>query len=529
MVFERVKKKKNGKYRELVESYWDKEKKAPRQRVIKYLGVEVEEDGEKKVLPVSHKMDEIERSIPIGKLALYYVATCDIELQKVLKKYFPSSYFSILALIANQLCERRSLEKAAKWVNNTPLASWEINKQCNLDRNDLDTGLDKLCYIEDGSKINIGLSIQKEMAERCQKQYSTGRKYLFYDVTKITYYGYKCSYSSSSYNPNNRGKHSIGLGFVTSIENGFPIRCDTIVGSKNDTITMEDMVFALKNWNYKGIPIIVDRGMMSSRNINLARNNDFHVIGCCPDTSIEYENAVTLLSDEEICHWNTVVKRPSEGMVYVKGWKGNMYSRSGLIVLVLDPIRKISEKSNRDLMINELNETTDKKVIKELKTALSSVIIKSKGRRGFKIDYNLVEKEEKKDGRYLMFCTDQRLSAKKVFKIYFQRDEIEKTFKCLKGEMSLGPIRFQRPVRIDAYMTIVFLAYMLRTIVRYKLNLKMRDISVDDAIDELKSISLIEYSYKGKLRKKISRLTQKQELLAKALKIDEFIHSAENR
>lgn len=193
MVFERVKKKKNRKYRELVESYWDKEKKAPRQRVIKYLGVEVEEDGEKKVLPVSHKMDEIESSIPIGKLALYYVATCDIELQKVLKKYFPSTYFSILALIANQLCERRSLEKAAKWVNNTPLASWEINKQCNLDRNDLDTGLDKLCYIEDGSKINIGLSIQKEMAERCQKQYSTGRKYLFYDVPEFTSYERKTS------------------------------------------------------------------------------------------------------------------------------------------------------------------------------------------------------------------------------------------------------------------------------------------------------------------------------------------------
>ena len=78
------------------------------------------------------------------------------------------------------------------------------------------------------------------------------------------------------------------------------------------------------------------------------------------------------------------------------------------------------EKSNRDTMINELNETTDKKRIKELKTALSSVVVKQRGRRGFKVDDNLVRQEELVDGRFLIFCTDQRISAKNIFMIYFQ-------------------------------------------------------------------------------------------------------------
>ena len=97
MTFERTKKKKNGSiYSELVESYWDKEKKAPRQRVIEYLGVEARKDGKTKVLPVSHKMDEIERTIPVGKMAIYYAAALNVGLQDVLEKYFPSSKFIAL-------------------------------------------------------------------------------------------------------------------------------------------------------------------------------------------------------------------------------------------------------------------------------------------------------------------------------------------------------------------------------------------------------------------------------------------------
>jgi len=55
------------------------------------------------------------------------------------------------------------------------------------------------------------------------------------------------------------------------------------------------------------------------------------------------------------------------------------------------------------------------------------------------VDENLVQQEDFIDGRFLMFCTDQRISAKNVFTTYFQRDEIEKAFKSLKGELSLGP------------------------------------------------------------------------------------------
>jgi transposase len=337
----------------------------------------------------------------------------------------------------NQVCNRLSLEKAAAWVNNTPLAEWEGYKQQTLTRVDLDNGLGQLCFVKNGIKSDVGLAIPQTRAERCQKLDSESRKHLFYDVTKITYFGNGCSYSEKGYTLSQRGKWTIGVGFVISGEHSFPVRCGAIPGSKNDTLTMEDMLAALESWGYRGIPMIVDRGMMSKRNIKIARGKSFHIIGGCPETSSE--------------------------------------------------------------------------VFSELKGVLSSVIVKQRGRRGFRVDDNLVQQEEFIDGRFLMFGTDQRISAKNVFTLYFQRDEIEKAFRCLKGVLSLGPIRYQRPERIDAYLTIVFLAYLLRTIVKFRLKNANIDMSVDLAVDELKNLTLVEYSYKGKVRGKLTRATKKQE------------------
>ena len=96
----------------------------------------------------------------------------------------------------------------------------------------------------------------------------------------------------------------------------------------------------------------------------------------------------------------------------------------------------------------------------------------------------------------------------------------------MKGEISLGPIRYQRPERIDAYITIVYLAYLLRSITKFRLKQSGVDKSVDQVVDEFKNITLVEYSYKDKIRRKVSRVTQKQLSIMKSLKIDKLLPNA---
>jgi hypothetical protein len=72
----------------------------------------------------------------------------------------------------------------------------------------------------------------------------------------------------------------------------------------------------------------------------------------------------------------------------------------------------------------------------------------------------------------------------------------------------------------------VFLAYLLRTIVKFRLKKVGIDMSVDQAVDELKNLTLFEFSYKGRVRWKLSRATKKQLLLMKATGADKILHSA---
>ena len=75
-----------------------------------------------------------------------------------------------------------------------------------------------------------------------------------------------------------RGKRTIGVGFAISGEQGFSVKCCAISRSKNYTLKVEDMLAALESWGYRSILTIVDRGILSTRNIKIARGkNRFNV------------------------------------------------------------------------------------------------------------------------------------------------------------------------------------------------------------------------------------------------------------
>lgn len=526
MSFRRTKKIHGNTYEYEVESYWDKDEKKTKQRVIAYYGRVIKEDGERKVIPPARKMDEIISTSHIGKLILYYAAAQMIGLTEILEKYCPKKSYQILALVMNQLFYRRSLKKAAKWINRLPLDKWVAYSGESLTRNDLDAALRALCFVEDGMKIDHGRLIQEEMSEKCQNLGGKRRRYLFYDVTKVTYYGYKCAYAEKGYHPSSRGNWTIGVGLVTTIDHAFPVRCGVIPGSKNDTVTLSDMVHALKNWRYKGSMLIFDRGMVSKKNLQIVRGNGFQAICCCPRTRNEVIEALKKWDDSEITKWEHTIQRSSGEVVYAKGWKGELYGQKGKLVVVLDPEKKTAEKTNRDAMIKELNEITDRSRVRELGRSLNPVVVAHPGARGFKVDEDLVASEERLDGRTLLFCTDRRLRTDHIYQYYAQRDEIEKTFRCMKGELSLGPIRYQRPERIDAYITIVFLAYMLRAILRYMLKKSKFDLTVDDAFELMDGLSWVRYSFNDKIRDTVSRRTNEQKGLLKYLSVDNLLPAA---
>ena len=72
MSFYRTTTSRGNKYRQLVESKWDKEKKQSRIHFIKHVGTIIEKDGKEELIPSQIKFDSIDRSYPVGKLAFFW-------------------------------------------------------------------------------------------------------------------------------------------------------------------------------------------------------------------------------------------------------------------------------------------------------------------------------------------------------------------------------------------------------------------------------------------------------------------------
>ncbi len=96
--------------------------------MIHYLVVDIGEEGNKKRIYPSHKRDEIERAIPIGKLALYYAAAQYIDLRDAMEKYCPSKSFPVLALVMNQVKSDRRACHAADNGGKVPKARFQTKK-----------------------------------------------------------------------------------------------------------------------------------------------------------------------------------------------------------------------------------------------------------------------------------------------------------------------------------------------------------------------------------------------------------------
>ena len=66
---------------------------------------------------------------------------------------------------------------------------------------------------------------------------------------------------------------------------------------------------------------------------------------------------------------------------------------------------------------------------------------------------------------------------------YTEKDIVEKSFRQIKGVLSLHPIRVKLLDRVSAHVKICYLSYCILSLLKYKL--KKLDISAVDALEEL--------------------------------------------
>ena len=98
-----------------------------------------------------------------------------------------------------------------------------------------------------------------------------------------------------------------------------------------------------------------------------------------------------------------------------------------------------------------------------------------------------------------------------------QKDAIEKVFRTAKGPLSLGPLRYRRRDRIEAYAKVVYLAYLLWSWSERKLRSKYPGVTLEEAFHTLGEVAWIRFGAGKSVRDWTTRPTEDQAGLLDAL------------
>ena len=512
-------------YRYEVESYRDPVKKQPRQRVLRFLG-RVDKDGRVVVRPAV-RVDSIAGSLPVGALALFYAVARELDMVSRIKEVLDIDHdgaVHVLCLVLNQIGPRRPLTDLAAWVARSPIPRWEHLNVGRLNRESFERAMHRLCHTTaDGGLEDLGLKLQEEMTKVWRGDTREPAQF-YYDVTRQVYYGSDCPYAEPGYFPGGTNKNVLGFGLVTSRHRQHPVLCRAIRGSRSDTLTVQDVVNHLKAQGFKHLTLILDRGMISRDNVEFVVKSGFDLVGLVPETNKEVWDYVTRWPGLELERPQYLVERGSGAKVYTRAWRAPLLGRKSMrVALVVDPMRATRERLERDGLISAVEKTTNPTRLRELREDLGALAIPAPGRRGFEVDATGAAEEGRGDGRFLMFSTDGTLGAEQMFRIYFQRDEIEKAFQTIKGGLSLGPIRYRRRDRIDGYTTVVYLAYLLWSRAQEKIRTKYPSLTVSKALSLVEDVHLVRVQAGKTISEWTTRCSKDQEKMLKLVGAARFL------
>ncbi|EQD78635.1 transposase, IS4 family protein, partial [mine drainage metagenome] len=433
------------RYRQRVRYEWDPSRHHTVTRVVEHLGP-VDPLYPRAPVP---ELRGIQAIVPAGHLALDVSLARQFQLREIFQAVCPSEEGSVATrlevLVMNQSAGRRALPKVGPWVEESPLSRWLSVGDTPLGKDALLGAMDVVYSRQDGEETAYRRvhAIQERAAQVVER--IVGRDpahyFVYHDVCRIRYNGNHCEWAEPGHGAVD-GRPHVGIGMVTGRKHHFPLLSLPVKGSMHDAKTLAPVARELKARGLEGLTLVMDRGFPSRKTVAQARQSGFEVLAGCPENSKEVKSALRKWTDEEVERPGQVVPRSSDPhhAQYYRGWDGTLFGARGQLVVALDPWRRSEERVSRDIMLREVRKGGwGKGKWSSLREELGRVAVSRRGPRGWRVDGRIERFSRKADGRFLIFTTNRELSAEEVVEAYFQRDEVEKAFRTLKGPLRMEP------------------------------------------------------------------------------------------
>ena len=292
------------------------------------------------------------------------------------------------------------------------------------------------------------------------------------DVTD-TYYNGKSDNNSIRKGKDGKVSKLIQIGLGVSFENGFPIFHKSYGGTISNIKILEDLTITMAKRGIK--TIVMDRGFYSENNVTDLNRLKMKIIvgvkqsvGIKQDVLSKIDRSKIYTSGNQVTLKNTFVYTQEIPFLF------------GKLVIIYNPKY---EALKRDKMLAD--QATDNQV---------------------------------KYVGYSLIFHNTNLAPDVIVKKYFDKDIVERSFRTMKGDVQLHPIRLWMPQRINAHIKICYLSMCILSLIKFKC--KKISSSPIEILHELESIYKVNLTHSTTKQKftKVVTLSNNQKNILKALK-----------
>ena len=525
-------KKGNSVYLYEYESY--RENGKVKTRYLDYLGVEGDERGVPKPKKSRTKTKPMypRRSQRAGDVKLLWTIAEKIGIPQTIDQVCigvgddisgptPGKLLTVWAI--NHILDPVSASKVARWAEPTILPDLLSIAPIDLKRENLYGALDAICSKDIYSGINTDLiaHIEEVMYQKWRQENPSKngeKETVAYDMTTVMTYSETCPLAERGYNAKKTNDKQYNLGMLVSKSSRYPIFHMVFPGNFQAKTTLKSLYSRIIDLGMEPGTLVWDRGNTSADSVEEIEALGWEIICGVPKTPTD---AINILKNTNVPLSPEYFVPSKNNDVYALQKEGKLYGKNRKVTVYVNTRKRLNEIKRKNLAcvaieyeLLDLQERCTSLTREEIDEEIEDILGKqekffktevsgSDGKLTLKWEYNneSIELSQATEGKYLLYATDPNLSHREVVREYMEKDFVEKTFRDLKSEEDMAPVRHRLEPRVRAYFFMISIAHRIRTGLRYYIAetpKKSRKYEMDELLHLLRRVEFVKFSEQGK-------------------------------
>lgn len=492
------------------ESYWDKDKKQPRNKQV-CIGKIDPKTGE--FIP-SKRLDPKQAAVRdpsvtatakiIGPSMILDSVSDEIGLDRVLKGCFPESYRQILSIAYYLSIRGDPLSHCESWSKRHVHPAGDVLTSQRI--SEIIRNLD-----DDKRSTFFNRWVRKVMEN----------DYLCYDITSVSSYGELNEYLKYGYNRDGEKLKQINLAFLLGQKSQIPVYYQRLPGNISDVTTLHNLLKTLNYLNLGKIHLIMDKGFYSQNNVDELLSSKDKFILAVPNRIKWVQELIDKARDDMQTPKNY---RKSSGEVIYATSKVYPWGKDRRRCYAHLYFNSYIAAANADGFMEELltykEELESGNLIKEHEEEYEKFFtVKETPARGRKVIFKdgIINRYRNNYAGFYAILTNDIKDPMDALWIYRNKDLVEKCFNDLKNQLDMKRLRIHSSQSMDGRLFLQFIAVILMSALRKKLKDTglNEKYSVRELLLEMETLTRIYYS--GRYGHILTEITKPQRLILDAL------------